>query len=269
MKKNLVEYKNPPLIETVFSVQFEPLSGSSSLLGQFYQEVKSEFPSLQDLPPLMNVIEPEFLTPQFQSLTIQFEQNSRLFMTSEDSSLVLQVQRDRFVLNWRKVENSPPYPRFSNLYPKFEELFDRFAKFVDLQKLGLVRQNQFELTYVNIIDKTNGLATAGVEALFVDHVRDSDLKNRFLPPAEVLNWQSSFAMENKLGRLHVGASSAFLNQDISRGQVMRVDLTARGIGDDFSVEGRQAWFKTAHKWVVSGFSDIISTDVQNECWGRS
>ncbi len=269
MKKNLVEYKNPPLVETVFSVQFEPLSGSSSLLGQFYQEVKVEFPSLQDLPPLINIIEPEFLTPQFQSLTIQFEQNSRLFMTSEDSSLVLQVQRDRFVMNWRKTENNLIYPRFLILYPKFEELFNRFAQFVELQKLGPIKQNQFELTYINIIDKTNGLAKSGVEGLFVDHIRNSDLNNRFLPPAEVMKWQSSFAMESKLGRLHVGASSAFLNQDASRGQVMRVDLTARGIGDDFSIEGRQAWFETAHKWVVSGFSDVISADVQYEFWGRS
>ena len=268
MKKNLVEYKTPPLIETVCSVQFEPLAGSIFQLGQFWQEVKDEFSVGKEQPPLMNIIEPEFLTPQFQSLSIQFDQSPRLFMTTTDQIFALQVQRDRFILNWRRTSDEATYPRFVAIYPKFEGLFGKFRRFVEAQDLGSVVQNQFELTYVNIIDQKNGLEKTTSDKLFVDHMRDTKMAERFLPSPESLNWQSSFPLEDKMGRLHINASSAFLTQDPSRGQVMRVDLTARGIGKDRTDAGRIGWFDVAHKWVVLGFADIIRLDIQQECWGR-
>ena len=268
MKKNLVEYKNPPLIETVCSVQFEPLAGSSFELGQFWQEVKDEFPVVKEQPALMNIIEPEFLTPQFQSLSIQFDQSPRLFMTTADQVFALQVQRDRFILNWRRINDESTYPRFAKIYPKFEGLFEKFSKFVKLQGLGQVVQNQFELTYINIVDQKNGLEKTTSDRLFVDHMRDAKIAERFLPSPESLNWQSSFPLDDKLGRLHINATSAFLTQDLSRGQVMRVDLTARGIGKDRSDASRNDWFDIAHKWIVLGFADIIRLDIQKECWGR-
>ena len=216
----------------------------------------------------MNIIEPEILTPQFQSLSIQFDQNSRLFMTSADQTYALQVQRDKFVLNWRLMNAESRYLRFVKFYPKFEALLDKFCKFVETQGLGKVVQNQFELTYVNIIDQTNGLKKAKVDELFVDHLRSAKQEGRFLRSPEGLNWQSSFPLEDKQGRLHINATSAFLIQDMPRGQVMRIDLTARGIGKDRSNAGRKDWFNVAHRWIVLGFADIIRLDVQEECWGR-
>ena len=268
MEKSLPEYKNPPLIETVCSVQFEPLAVSNFHLGQFWQEVKDEFPSAQEQPALVNIIEPEFLTPQFQSLSIQFDQNSRLLMTSADTTFALQFQRDRFVLNWRRMNPDAKYPRFANIYPKFEELLSKFSKFLETQGIGKVVQNQFEMTYVNIVDEKNGLGKVTIDGLFVDHMRDAKDRGRFLPLPESMNWQSSFPLENKQGRLHISATSAFLNQDMSREPVMRVDLTARGIGADHSDGGRKDWFDMAHRWIVFGFADIMSSEVQLEYWGR-
>lgn len=269
MEKSLVEYSRPPLIETVYSVQFEPLGGSSSLLAQFWQVVKDEFPSMEDQPALANVIEPEFLTPQFQPLRIQFDQNSRLFMTSANKSFVLQLQRDRFVLNWRRVSPQMEYPRFGGIYPRFEVLLDKLKKFTETQGLGQVVQNQFELTYVNIVDQKNGLERVTMNGLFVDHLRSATGEDRFLPLPENLNWQSSFPLPDRQGRLHISAATAYMVQNLEQGPVMRVDLTARGIGKDRSDSGRRDWFNLAHRWIVLGFADIMSLDVQKECWGRT
>ena len=238
------------------------------MLSQFYQELKAEFPSMQEQPPLFNVIEPEFLTPQFQPLRLQLDRDVRIFMTSEDKTYVVQFQRDRFVLNWRRVRPDAQYPRFASNFPKFEALLAKFETFVKKHELGEVTPNQFELTYVNIIDSKNGLDEYTMNGLFVDHFRNVKDTNRFLPLPEGLNWQSSYALPARAGRLHVNALTSHILDDLPRGQVLRVDLTARGIGEDRSVAGRSNWFDLAHRWIVLGFSDIVRSNVQDECWGR-
>ncbi|MGD0539783.1 MAG: TIGR04255 family protein, partial [Verrucomicrobiota bacterium] len=56
--KHLPDFDNPPVVETVLSVQFEPLSSiQTAHLGLLWDEYRGTFPKSEDRPPLDPVVE--------------------------------------------------------------------------------------------------------------------------------------------------------------------------------------------------------------------
>ena len=70
---------------------------------------------------------------------------------NEADDRVIQVQNTRFIYNWRKRESR--YPRFKDIYPEFMGNLKRFREFLRSESLGDVRFNQWEITYINHIEK--------------------------------------------------------------------------------------------------------------------
>jgi hypothetical protein len=50
--------------------------------------------------------------------------------------------------------------------------------------------------------------------------------------------------------------------------MLLLELTVRGIGQFKSHEQMWEWFDLAHKWIVYGFADLTSKEVQKEIWKR-
>jgi len=50
--------------------------------------------------------------------------------------------------------------------------------------------------------------------------------------------------------------------------MLLLNLTARGIEETRTREGMWNWFEMAHDWIVNGFSDLTSLEVQKKIWGR-
>lgn len=115
--------ENAPIIEALCGFHFEPIGELDAMaLGEFRAVLRTEYPSHQLQPPLMEG-PLSFLPPG----------EVRLLMTSDDGERVIQVQRDRMYFNWRRVENGE-YPRFSDRGKKGVrslaiDAFERFAEF--------------------------------------------------------------------------------------------------------------------------------------------
>jgi hypothetical protein len=91
-------------------------------------------------------------------------------------------------------------------------------------------------------------------------------ERRFLPEPEGFSWRTTFVLPNKVGRLHVT-----IRNGISRDKnipVLMIELTVRGIGNDKSIEGMWPWFDLAREWIVRGFADLGSDQVQKDVWRR-
>ena len=43
-----------------------------------------------------------------------------------------------------------------------------------------------------------------------------------------------------------------------------LDLTTRGISN----EGIQEWFDMAHEWIVRGFEDLTTSEIQEKVWKK-
>jgi len=236
-------------------------------IGAFWNLVRSEFPRIQDAGPLANIVEGAGPVAEIGFQFTNLPPLRRSWLLSEDGRNLIQLQEDRFLFNWKRSEAQDPYPNYSVVYAQFERHLARFLNFCEEMGVGPITMRQFELVYVNHISNANGLEEAGVTGPLVDHVRDMST-DRFLPEPEGFNWTTVYQLPESLGRLHIAAQTAvnIPNQE----KLVRLDITARGIGKDQSVDGRREWFKVAHEWITHGFADITSPSLHGaNVWGRT
>ena len=73
----------------------------------------------------------------------------------------MQIQRDRFIRNWRRVRPDDRYPRYETLKPLFSEDWGQFVDFLGQEGLGVPEINQCEVTSINHIEVGAGRETFG------------------------------------------------------------------------------------------------------------
>ena len=149
----LLEYSNPPVIETVVGIEFSALPIGFMGLAAVHAMWKAEFPSTLEqeaLPPSRPVAQGA------QGFHLQWGSGlppARLWMLSNDEHLLVQVQSDRLLLNWRRLDaESETYPRYESLRAKFVNLFDDFQGHVQKEFGMPVTPLAVEWTYVNRIE---------------------------------------------------------------------------------------------------------------------
>jgi uncharacterized protein (TIGR04255 family) len=263
-----ISFENPPVIEVACGAVFTALEGfSMPYFGEFWNELKEDFPIAREVAPLGQQIE------RFgEDHTIELELTNRpplprIWFISGDEQSLIQIQRDRFHYNWKRPDHSVPYPTFENVYPTFEKYFHAFENFIQKRELGEIQLRQFELTYLNHIDAEMGLPEiGGGGGVLIDHEL-AHPTDRFLPIPASYKWETAYDMPDKRGRLYVKADSAIKSTD--RSKVLRLDLTVRGVSKEKSHEARKDWFAEAHDWIVYGFADITNPTTQNEIWKRT
>lgn len=267
--QKLPEYENPPVSEVACGILFEPIAGLlNAYLGLLWEKYRAQYPICQEASPLMPTIE-KFDGEGTEVQTV-FDEMAFLprtwFIEAEQTGLI-QVQRDRFLTNWRRAKQSDSYPRYHTVIQKFREGFSTFAEFIAAQQLGTIRPLQYELTYVDHIPQGEGWDTlADIGELFPDFSWRGN-SSRFLPPYENIGWNSSFVLPDKQGRLHTKIQTARRREDGHN--LIVLDLTARGIGNNPSYEGMFQWFDLAREWIVRGFADLTGEEVQNSIWRRT
>jgi len=164
------------------------------------------------------------------------------------------------------MSNEDIYPRYSVLISSFKKSVKVLAEFLGELGLGPLKVVECELLYINQILKGQSWnSPTDIHNVFPDLTWRSDAK-RFLPPPRDISWNTSFELPEERGRLNVTLQPASRKAD--KQPLMQLQLTARGLGDDKSLEAVWNWFELAHEWIVFGFSDLTSTRVQKEIWGR-
>ncbi len=262
------KFERPPLEEMGMGVQFEPLPNFHAVhFGLFWPRVKAEYPQTEEQAPVPATREsPEFkLSPAATSsiITYSVPPLPRCWFLTDDKSELIQVQHDRFVRNWRRVEGGEEYPHFDQLYQDFKRDWEKFLAFANDQNLGPVRVNQCELVYVNNIERGDAWTELG-ELNGVFPVVCAQAPKAFLPPAEVLSWQARYKLPDERGRLYVEMSPGLRGRDMKI--ILSFNLTARGAPIDGSIEQITDWFDLAHEWVVRAFAELTGPRV-HELWG--
>jgi uncharacterized protein (TIGR04255 family) len=264
----LPDYKNPPLIEVVFGVHFETLHNfKAPYMGVFWDKLgREQYPECEEHPPIGFVLETFGEVPLNQGVTVTIEPFThpplpRLFFINKVRNHLLQVQKDGFLQNWRKLQADTKYPRYKELFPNFLASWKLFNSFVKEQNLGELKVRQYEITYINHIFRGQGWGyPRDVGSVFRDlgYIKD----NRFLDEPESLAWRVAYRLPGNKGRLHVRMNQAVSKETTD--QVFVLDLTARGINND----GIKAWFDMAHEWIVRAFEDLTTSEIQDNVWKK-
>jgi len=261
----LPHYDNPPVIEAVCGVLFRELSSMHAVhLGSFWQKLRDEYCQTREVAPLAPVIErfEGSSKPAFQFTDVP--PLPRTWIMTKTENALVQIQRDRFLHNWKKVATEDKYPRYDEVIDLFKKRFSEFQDFVAEQQLGKIQPLQYEMTYINHIPKGDGWEElTDVGNVFPDFNRMPQ-DDRYLPCPDQLNLRTSFQLPSKQGRLHVVIRNAQKTDDSL--PILLFELTARGIPEDSSLEAMWQWFDLAHEWIVNGFTDLTSSDVRKKIW---
>lgn len=262
-----IKFERPPVIETLLSAQFAPLPRlTSPHIGLYWAEIRDRYPNQEVKPPLVPAIEEFPAPPPGPRVGIELvaEPDVRCWFIDGTSTQLIQVQRDRFIRNWRKVAPTDDYPAYDALRPRFQEEWEIFLRFLEREELGRPEVSQCEVTYVNHIELGQGWNSFGEVAEVLAPLAPVTSRE-FLPQPEMLQLNVRYAMPGNKGRLHVTAQPAIRRHDAK--EVLQLTLTARGKPDSSATRDVMTWFDLGHDWIVYGFVDL-TTAKMHRIWRR-
>lgn len=262
-----VRFDRPPIAEVACGLLFNPVGLKTVHIGQLWEIYRKEFPRAEEAAPINAVIEPSGLSAanKLQVGFMDIPDLRRSWFLDAEGRHLIQIQADRFLFNWKREVGTDQYPSFESVFARFEKYLGDFAAFLKEHRLGELVYRQFELTYVNLIGKENGLSAADEGRLLADHLRNAS-PNRFLPLPEKFSLNTSYLLPSNCGRLHITAQTAMMQT--TREKVIRMELIARGLPADRSEENRKAWFEMAHEWITHGFADSTTPEL-HKLWKRT
>ncbi len=266
---DLPEYAKPPITEVVLGVQFGALTKwHAGHYGVFWNSISSEYPNFRVMPQLPAAVE-RFGAEAWRSQpSIQVLLNSddmRCWLLSANESRILQLQRDRFIVNWKQV-GEEHYPRYEKtIRPMFEAEWSRLRAFADRYEIESPAVTQCEMTYVNDIALNAPWKTVEDLSTVLSPWagRGTDA---FLPFPESTQINNTYLLTDQQARLHVSI------QHVRRGaddrDILQLQLTVRGKPKAGGMAELLDWFDTSRRWIVRGFTDLTSQTMHN-MWERT
>jgi len=245
--------ERPPIVEVVCGIVFEPLDLDGMVLGVYWDGRKAEYPS--------------------RSLQAAFSDNPviilgspllRALLVSADKVRVLQLQHDRFFMNWRALGSN--YPRFSSLEGAPGLLFEALAEFGKLSDFCLDRFGKrpvplrVELSKIDIIERDKHWTDLDDLARIVPLT--GTFKNVHSGGSREFNLQ--FVEREGTTSLVVGLSSV---SDHVGGEMRATRIEARALHPIAAGEDIQQAFTSANDAVNKAFFQLINP-VELERFGK-
>jgi uncharacterized protein (TIGR04255 family) len=261
-------FTRPPLVEVVCGILFGQIPIQTPHIGLLWQKFQPEYPLCQEFSPLAPVIE------QFEEKTTEVEVTlsnlpplPRVWFLHENDKEIIQIQKDRFIYNWKQNSPEENYPKHEKIFLNFRENLNKLVLFLEESHLGSIIPLQYEITYINHLPQGEAWQTLkDLGQIFPDFNWQTG-KSRLMSTAESISWKTSFLLPDKMGRLHVTIRSAKRSQD--NHPLILLELTARGIGKATSVDmDMDNWFNTSHQKILAAFTELTSEDAQVKLWGR-
>ncbi|MCP5002896.1 MAG: TIGR04255 family protein [Planctomycetes bacterium] len=246
-------YKNPPVNEVVCGMQFH---ASTRLriphVGLLWDKFRTEYPLIQHAPPIASV-KGGILLEDATGMPLP-----RVWFINKLEDQLVQFQADRFYFNWRRRQSD--YPRYDHVINNFESVRETIEKFFIEFELGELSPIEYELSYINHIPRGQGWETIeDLPSIFSDFVwKQAD--GRYLPNPEKISWQTEFPLQEKNGHMIVNLKQATRSED--KAPLLVLELKARGIGESTCKEATREWFDLAREWIVKGFTDLTTPEVQ-------
>lgn len=174
----LEKLANPPIVEVVCGVRFAPIPQIDPIsLGRFRDKRRNEFPFHQLHPAIVD---------EGRNLEIHAGVPPiRTWLISSDDAWILQVQSDRFYLNWRARNKN--YPRFSDASGS-EGVLSRFLK--EFETFRSFCLEDFEVAPEPF----------ALEETKVNHFEEGKAWNGIDDLAQLLPWLGSFAAASESKR---------------------------------------------------------------------
>jgi uncharacterized protein (TIGR04255 family) len=270
---DLADYTSPPVTEVVLGVQFNSLERFlAPHLGLVWGRFRSDFPNIVEHPPLFPTFETFGSHPQFfpaMGLQIAAADMPRVFFINEDRTQLLQLQKDRFLHNWRKIAAGGEYPRFERMLETFEIGFKTVIDVLAEEKLGTVIPNQCEVSYINQIPVLDGESVYDTFNKVFAHQSASMILDDLGGAPEDLRLLLRYIIRDEnsapAGRVIISADPARRADGVT---IIQLTLTARGIPPTPDSAGLVNFLGRGRLHIVRAFTNLTSEQMHKE-WGRT
>lgn len=264
-ERTLPDFDDPPVIETVLGVSFSPLQGwDLRHYGVLWDRLKEEYPRFQ-VQPALNETEEMPSGVSIASLIVRAvgmtEPPIRAWYIDPSETMLLQVQRDRFLHNWRKVSGSETYPHYeSTIRPHYIREWSAFRDFLQESKIEAPELRGWEVTYVNHFEKGKEWETFGDLHKMLNWFNPSFKPGLLYPDGVNFEYRIDIGDNAKLS---VSFHSAVRQRD--KRTVLVMNLTARGdaTSDDTLLSG----LDYGRAAIVEAFANT-TTPAMHQLWKR-
>lgn len=263
-------YKRPPIIESVWSVQFAEMDWLlPPHTGLFWSLIREQFPGCEEQAPIAHVIESEdvFSQPARRTEIRRVPPLTRQWFVSDSETELIQLQRDRFCCNWRRTQPSDVYPRYGHMKELFESAWTTLTEFIVGMGQPPLSVDQCEMTYINHMEQGQGWSTISeVGQVFPLMTWQDDLP--FLQNPRTIAAKLAFDLPSLNGRLHASLKHGIrTDEPAERKEVLILEITARGLPGDTEPSGLLQWYALAREAIVRGFTDLTSPEM-HRLWER-
>jgi len=269
----LPTFSQPPVVEVVVAVAFEPAPALALDAGSIYRTVFNPggFIRWEEKAPYDPPIERfggRARIPEVRFSVLGTPPSPRLWFMNATGSELVQLQRGWFARNWRKMPEAQAYPRYASIREPFErELRLIDAHCTEADGTAIV-PTQCEVTYVNHI---SGL---GIWTQLGEVDKVSKLwrhPESFLPTPEQVQFLASFVITSVVGAQPVGRLHVSLGpkpEGASDSPELSLTLTARGAPLGDGIDGVMRFLDLGHEWIVRGFKAMAAPEML-EAWGEA
>ena len=263
---NLPKFDAPPVTETVMGVEFQANpQWNVTHYGLFYSSVKSRYPKVELQPPLPDEEEVSAPIGGISFRLMQGPMDTRCWFIDPSDSLLLQVQANRFLRNWRRRAGAGEYPNYAVNRAEFVTDWNLYCQFLRDHDLDPPSVRQCEITYVNLLETGKGHGASGDLAEIFQFWSQPTREGGLLPSPAAADFKLVFKMPGPATKLHVALQNVLRVSDGA--EMLQLTLTVRGRPTSVDEAGLLAWFDLGHEWIVRGF-DELTTPKMHQLWKK-
>jgi uncharacterized protein (TIGR04255 family) len=263
--ENPVTFGRPPVTEVVLGVQFAgSVTDDATTLGDFWPQIREEYPTFERQPPLAPLVE-GFEAPLFdQQLDMDYNA-TRYWFTTPDQHWLVQVQSDRFVINWRRIEAADVYPRYRTVRSRFQKLYGAFMAVLDDQRVAANPPRWCATTYINQIPAGEPGKPLHRTPLARAMRLVSSPKSTILPAPEQTHFRQSHVLQPEAGestprgRFYIEAAPSIRMTDQVPGYSLELKVVSQPDGPSRAALLR--CFDAERDLIVRSFKDITTPDM--------
>ena len=258
------KFLNPPINEVVIAVYHLPITElRTQHIGLYWQQIRDKYPNCEQQSPVVS----EDDSSIFQNMPGEVFPLPRFWFSSSAHPMLIQVQRNAFMLNWRRLQNNVDYPHYETVQKEFWNAMEIYKAFIqDCVGAKLDVVNRCELTYINVITRNKFFSThAEIKNVLPPIEGFCNLENdaRHLAGLNAtavyrINDNLLVDMVTKLGR----------RKDATKEEIAILEIKAHGSPVDLSLGEARNWYEVAHEAVNETFLTFTDDRVQKELWKR-
>ena len=257
-----IRFKNPPINELVIGAYFNPSLRTlkSEHIGLLWSRFRDDFPIVKQREPLsIGVLNPTVSV----GVSDEFLFMPRYWFISEDGASLIQVQKNAFLLNWRKQDTE--YPDYTDhLKPCFDRNFAKFRNFLQ-EDVGAtdLRIGLCELTYVDLITPCEyWQGPQDTQKL----ISSFEIPNFGVAGSNTTEFHCQYQYEIA-PNLQLGISLRTTRQnEPSNVPNLIIESKATGLFEGATHADTDGWYETAHNVLVDRFLQMTDPQIQTMYW---